>query len=577
MRRYADQLKDYTVIDFETCGTSADLRCRITEISACRVRNGQITEEFTSLVNPQIEIPDYISIKTGITNDMVAKAPTLDIVLPSFLDFIGTDILLGYNVSTFDYPILCEISDTWLNRQVCSSYVDVLTMIQENFPLASNRRLTTVCRAFGIGTSGAHRALNDCRMTKMVYDMLFTDYDRASIADKLDRLAEDPSPKQFMPKYTDTTLRLRQFQEIISDIVRDNEVTVDEVEKLSCWLKENIALKGNYPFDRVYYVLEDVLADGVVDRAELSMLLEKFNEFLNPTEKNDVKLIFRDRHFVLTGDFDYGPRSSVEEYITERDGIIDGQVKKCTNYVIVGAGGSEAWANGNYGNKVKKAMELKEKGQKIEIMPEKDFFAAGDGEEEEEISEEECWEQISLFDNATPWQDVANEAIRQVIEEEELPEDSLLIDANYSRKGDKITSYSLCIRKPDYPKGINSNGDIKSSLCNIQFAGHGAIHLLLPILFTSTASEYGFEVKKRRSESFIRVIVTPTSANMQELFHAVIRDSVSRYLRGGTDNSFGCCHLYKECSAARKCLHENKLYARGCQYYYNLNAGRIFY
>lgn len=573
-----EQLKDYTVIDFETCGISADMRKHVTEISAIRVRNGQVADDFSSLVNPKISIPELVSRKTKITNDMVANAPTLDVTLPKLLEFIGHDTLLGYNISTFDIYVLRDIANEYLNKTVTNTYLDVYLLVQEAFPNASlDRSLVNVCRAFGIKTDGAHRALQDCYMTKNLYDALSSYYDHDAVADNI---AKADSKKHYSINYSDTTLQLRKLQDLLKEIVSDNEVTVEEVEQLSNWLQENIALKGNYPFDRVYFVLEKVLEDGVVDKEELSMLLDKFNDFLNPTEsksKGEVKLKFLDKHFVLTGDFDFGPRSAVEEYIKDRDGIIDGNVKKCTNYVIVGAGGSDAWANGNYGTKIKKALELKEKGQNIEIMTEAEFFAAGDGEQEEEISED-SWEQMSLFDNATPWQDVFATAIEQVLAEEELPEKSVILDANYSRTGEKVTSYSLFIRKPDYPKGINANGDIKTSLLNIQFGGYGTMHLLLPISAKSVIlPEWNFEIKKRNSEDFLRVIVAPESPFLSELFLAVTKFCVSRYLRGGGDNSFGCCHLYKECSAAKKCLHENKLYARGCQYYYNLKAGRIFY
>lgn len=577
MKGCREQISDYTVMDFETCGTSAELRTHITEISAIRVRQGQVVDKFTSLVNPKISIPDFVSVKTGITDQMVADAPTLDAILPKFLDFLGYDVLMGYNISTFDYPILCDVANNLLGKAIFNTYIDVLPMAQEMFPNAPDRKLTTLCRAFGIKTEGAHRALQDCFLTKALYEALFSDYDLSVVSTKLEQIGQSATPK-FMPKYTDTTLQLRKLQELLKEIVSDNEVTVEEVEQLSNWLHENIALKGNYPFDRVYFVLEKVLEDGVVDKDELSMLLDKFNDFLNPTEsKGNVKLIFRERHFVLTGDFDYGTRSTVEEYIKDRDGIVDDKVKKCTNYVIVGAGGSDAWANGNYGTKVKKAMELKEKGQNIEIMTEAEFFAAGDGEQEEEISDD-SWEQMSLFDNAAPWQDVFTKAIEQVLAEEELPENSVILDANYSRTGEKVTSYSLFIRKPDYPKGINASGDIKTSLLNIQFGGYGTMHLLLPLSAKSVIlPEWNFEVRKRNSEDFLRVVVAPESPFLSELFLAVTKFCVSRYLRSGGDNSFGCCHLYKECSVAKKCLHENKLYARGCQYYYNLKAGRIFY
>lgn len=191
-------------------------------------------------------------------------------------------------------------------------------------------------------------------------------------------------------------------------------------------------------------------------------------------------------------------------------------------------------------------------------------------------------EQMSIFDSANQsWQDFVNEAISQIEIEDDIPNNSVLIDANYSRDGSEITSYSLFIRKPDYPKGVNASGSIKTSLCNIQFAGktgskkivfclpESALHVIM--------SEWNIEIKRRKSENFVRVIIDPINPYFGVFCKAVIKELVDRYLREGSGNGFGCCHLYNECSDAKRCLHENKLYARGCQYYYNLNAGRIFY
>ena len=572
--------QNYTVIDFETCGTDAVNRKHITEVSALRVRQGQVVKEFSSLVNPGISIPEFVSKKTGITDLMVANAPTIDVILPEILEFIGNDLLMGYNISAFDIYVLFDVVSECLGKDVPNNFIDVMQMVKGIFH-TQKCSLTAACKAFDIKTDGAHRALNDCYMTKNLYDALFSAYDYDDVSKKLDEANKEKTLKYITPNYTDTTLQLRKLQDILKEIIADGQVSIEEVEQLSNWMNENIELKGNYPFDRAYNLIEKVLADGVVDNDELSMLLQKFQEFTNPVGSSEnTKIVFRNHHFVLTGDFDHGTRSEVEEYIRERNGIVDNTVKKCTNYVVVGSAGSDFWANGNYGTKVKKALELKDKGQPIEIITEKDFYNAGDSEDE--FFEEEEWEQVTLFDalseNSEPWQDVVNKAIVQVLADVDIPENSVVLDTNYSRDGQKITSYSVCIRKPDYPKGINANGDIKTSLFNIQFAGHGNIVFCIEDFSRKVVlPEWNYEIRKRKSENFLRVVVSPVSADLYDFSRAVIEDSVKRYLRGGGGNSFGCCHLYKECSAAEICLHENKLYARGCQYYYNLIAGKIFY
>ena len=106
-------------------------------------------------------------------------------------------------------------------------------------------------------------------------------------------------------------------------------------------------------------------------------MLDKFTEYTNPTKStcNGVGEL-TDKHFVLTGEFSYGSRAAVSEYITSHGGIVDDTVKKCTEFVVIGSLGSQAWKNGVYGSKIKKAMELKDKGQNIDLVAEEDFFSS---------------------------------------------------------------------------------------------------------------------------------------------------------------------------------------------------------
>ncbi len=75
----------FCVVDLETTGGAEN--DMITEFGAVKVRGGEVLGEFQTLVNPHTAIPPLIAVLTGITNPMVAGAPTLPQVLPAFLAF----------------------------------------------------------------------------------------------------------------------------------------------------------------------------------------------------------------------------------------------------------------------------------------------------------------------------------------------------------------------------------------------------------------------------------------------------------------------------------------------------------
>ena len=97
--RWEKHFNDYTVIDLETCGLLGEDRNSIIELSAIKVRNGIVVEEFSSLVNPMRPIPPMVTKITGIDNTLVVGAPILSDVLQGYLDFIGNDIVVGYNIN----------------------------------------------------------------------------------------------------------------------------------------------------------------------------------------------------------------------------------------------------------------------------------------------------------------------------------------------------------------------------------------------------------------------------------------------------------------------------------------------
>ena len=87
---------EFVVLDLETTGAKPP-PSRITEIGAYRVRNGEVTDSFHSLVNPEMPIPAFIISLTGISDAMVADAPKFAEIADNVLDFIGESVIVAHN------------------------------------------------------------------------------------------------------------------------------------------------------------------------------------------------------------------------------------------------------------------------------------------------------------------------------------------------------------------------------------------------------------------------------------------------------------------------------------------------
>ncbi len=164
-------VRDYVVFDLETTGTSCN-KDSIVEISAIKVLNGQIADEYSTLVNPQCPIPYYASRVNGITDDMVKDAPLIKEALEGFLEFIEDLILVGHNIHTFDLKFIYRDCEHYFGKIPGNDYVDTLKMSRICLPELKHHALGDLAEFYGISTEGAHRALNDCRMNRAVYEKM---------------------------------------------------------------------------------------------------------------------------------------------------------------------------------------------------------------------------------------------------------------------------------------------------------------------------------------------------------------------------------------------------------------------
>lgn len=170
-RARAASASDYTAIDLETTGLSPQSDM-ILELGAVRVRNGKPVATYSQLVNPGRPIPPQVRKLTGITDDDVAGMPSIADALPKFLDFIGTDPLVGHNIIRFDSEFL-RANVTRLGLVMpATTLLDTLPMAQTVLPSLQRHRLIDLVQYLHIGDTESHRAADDALQTAQVYETL---------------------------------------------------------------------------------------------------------------------------------------------------------------------------------------------------------------------------------------------------------------------------------------------------------------------------------------------------------------------------------------------------------------------
>ena len=151
---------DYVVLDLETTGID-QIRDRIIDIAAIRYHSGEPIDVFQTLVNPQVTIPMRITKLTGITQDMVCDAPTIDQIRDAFLSFIADIPIIGHNADRFDLPFIAA--------QMCVSlqnaHFDTLKLARLAYPGLKSYKLDYLKDALCLYDGGSHRALDDVKTT----------------------------------------------------------------------------------------------------------------------------------------------------------------------------------------------------------------------------------------------------------------------------------------------------------------------------------------------------------------------------------------------------------------------------
>ena len=157
----------YTVFDIETTGLSPKF-CKIIEIGAVKIENGEITDTFSHFVNPEMPIPYNITKLTSITDDMVMEAPTIESILPMFLEFAGDSVLVAHNAG-FDTSFIKKFAKD-MGLKIENTVVDTMTLGHILCPELGKFTLDRLCKHLGIKLLNHHRAVDDAQATAELFE-----------------------------------------------------------------------------------------------------------------------------------------------------------------------------------------------------------------------------------------------------------------------------------------------------------------------------------------------------------------------------------------------------------------------
>ena len=166
LNREKNFVDDYVVFDLETTGFDPK-QAKIIEIGALKYRDNELVEELSLLVNPGCPIPDVITMITGIDDDLVSKAISIEEALPKFIAFIEDLPLVAHN-SSFDLSIIEENIKRLNLPMISNTNIDTVYLARKYIKGVYNHKLETLKDYFRLNYS-SHRSIEDCLTTNHVY------------------------------------------------------------------------------------------------------------------------------------------------------------------------------------------------------------------------------------------------------------------------------------------------------------------------------------------------------------------------------------------------------------------------
>lgn len=177
---------NYAILDIETTGGSPKTE-KITEIAIYIHDGAKVIKEYSTLINPEKNIPYFITGLTGITNEMVADAPKFYEIAKDIVEITEGCIVVGHNVN-FDYSFIQsefkQLGFEFFRKSLCT-----VKLSRKLIPGYKSYSLGKLCKQLDISINGRHRAAGDAFATVKLFELLLQ---KNSVAE--DKMSLIPAP-----------------------------------------------------------------------------------------------------------------------------------------------------------------------------------------------------------------------------------------------------------------------------------------------------------------------------------------------------------------------------------------------
>ena len=187
----------YAIVDIETTGGFASSH-GITEIAIFIHDGNKIVDRYQTLVNPEKEIPYFIQVMTGITNEMVQAAPKFEEVAETIFEKLRDKVFVAHNVN-FDYSFLKHHLQT-CGHELFLKKLCTVRLTRKVFPTLPSYSLGNICRSLQIQIENRHRAAGDAAATVELFEILLRNNAQPHIEQFLKKSSREQSLPIHLPK-----------------------------------------------------------------------------------------------------------------------------------------------------------------------------------------------------------------------------------------------------------------------------------------------------------------------------------------------------------------------------------------
>ena len=198
------------VFDTETTGLHAKRGDRIVSISAVRLKHGRIdlSDTFHEIINPNRNIPPKAAVIHGILPRMVDGKPTLEEILPSFLEYIGSSILVAHH-AWLDMNFLnremvrlyhISIQNPVLDTAILDRALRPIKSSSSSDPVMMNSSLPALAERYHVHIEGHHSSLGDALTTAQIFQQMLRQAQKQGLLSLKDLLRKAYQPVSFNPQ-----------------------------------------------------------------------------------------------------------------------------------------------------------------------------------------------------------------------------------------------------------------------------------------------------------------------------------------------------------------------------------------